>query len=459
MTPKAKLFNHVYTQIGVSRRDITPPVDIYARHWGAAKSDQAQGIHRPFTATILSMRTNPDQAPLVLVAIDASWWQSGDDESFVRGGVLSALNLEPEQVMINLSHTHAGPSLSSDNIDKPGGKLVHPYLEHIRDQIIEAAREALTNSTDAELLWSTGCCDLAVHRNLPDPNGERYLTGYNPQGVADNTLLVGRVTDQSGTILATLVNYACHPTTLAWDNTQLSPDYIGAMRETVEAATAGAPCLFLLGACGELAPALQYVGDVAIADQHGRKLGLAVCATLEGMLEPGHDLVYEGVVESGAPLAVWHSQEVERTPSAIEATCINLPLPIKSEYPPLQTILKELESAEENYVRERLSRKAKLRRTLGDGDTFDFPIWLWRTGNVFFVGYPGEAFSWLQQELRQALPECHVIVMNVTNGSIGYLPQALLYSEDLYEVWQTPLERGCLERVRDACIEAIANLH
>jgi hypothetical protein len=235
----------------------------------------------------------------------------------------------------------------------------------------------------------------------------------------------------------------------------LSPDYIGAMRETVEAATEGAPCLFLLGACGELSPALQYVGDVAIADQHGRKLGLAVCATLAGMLEPGHDLIYEGVVESGAPLAVWRSHATEKTLVSIEAKRIEVSLQIKPDYPPLQDILAELEAAEENHLRERLTRKARLRATLGEGDSFNFPIWMWRMGSTFFVGYPGEAFSWLQQQLRNAFPDHHVIVMNVTNGSIGYLPPAPLYSEDLYEVWQTPLDRGSLESVRDACIDAM----
>ena len=48
---------------------------------------------------------------------------------------------------------------------------------------------------------------------------------------------------------AVIVNYACHPTTLAWDNRAISPDWIGAMRENVEAA-AGGICMFLQGASG-----------------------------------------------------------------------------------------------------------------------------------------------------------------------------------------------------------------
>ena len=96
-----------------------------------------------------------------------------------------------------------------------------------------------------------------------------------------------------------------HPTTLAWDNKLISPDFIGAMWDVIEANTGAAPCLFLQGASGELAPAHDYVGDTAIADKHGRQLGYAAMSALESMLPPRHKLTYRGVMESGAPLAVW----------------------------------------------------------------------------------------------------------------------------------------------------------
>src|SRR4051794_37407295 len=38
---------------GVARADITPPIGIYHRMWGAALHDRATGVHRPLTATLL----------------------------------------------------------------------------------------------------------------------------------------------------------------------------------------------------------------------------------------------------------------------------------------------------------------------------------------------------------------------------------------------------------------------
>ena len=48
--------------------------------------------------------------------------------------------------------------------------------------------------------------------------------------------------------------------------------------------------------------------------------------------------------------------------------------------------------------------------------------------------------------------------MNLINGSVGYLPPADLYDLDVYPVWQTPFDRGCLERISDAMTAAIENL-
>ena len=45
--------------------------------------------------------------------------------------------------------------------------------------------------------------------------------------IAVVTLTVARVSDARRKVVATIVNYACHPTTLAWDNALISPDFVG----------------------------------------------------------------------------------------------------------------------------------------------------------------------------------------------------------------------------------------
>src|SRR5205823_966045 len=132
------------------------------------------------------------------------------------------------------------------------------YLHRVRAAAADAADEAVRTARPAVLTTAVGRCSLAANRDLAC--GDRFVVAFNPDAAADDTLIVGRVTSEEGDLLATLMNYACHPTTLAWQNTLVSPDFVGAARQVVEDANAGAPCVFLQGASGELAPRHEYVG-------------------------------------------------------------------------------------------------------------------------------------------------------------------------------------------------------
>ena len=257
--------------------------------------------------------------------------------------------------------------------------------------------------------------------------------------------------DSDGDVIATIVNYACHPTTLAWENKLISPDYIGAMRELVEQHTGGAPCLFLHGASGELGPAHQYVGDPAVADQHGRRLGFSALAALSGMLPPGQALAYQGVMESGAPLAVWRPTPF--APSRVlSGDAIDVPLPLK----PMPTVAElEAQSAatDDRALKERLFRKTQIVSSLGGGDHHPFPAWVWRLGQSLLVAHPNEAYSCFQEDLRSAFPDCTVVVMNTSGAAeVGYLYPPELDGLDIYQVWQTPFSAEALPTLTEHCI-------
>ncbi|MCS6847127.1 MAG: neutral/alkaline non-lysosomal ceramidase N-terminal domain-containing protein [Anaerolineae bacterium] len=444
--------------IGVARRDITPPIGIYNRNWGAATDEVATGIHRPLTLTALALkREASDAQPLVLLSLDLGWWRTREDEWEVRSAILDALGVDERRVLLHLTHTHAGPSICREDADRPGGHLVGSYLDHVKAMCIEAAREAVQRAAPALLDWAYGKCALARNRDLTDPDADRIVCGFNPDTPADDTLLVGRATDAGGRVIATLVNYAMHPVTLAWQNALISPDFVGAMREVVEAHTRGAPCLFLQGASGELAPMEEYTGDVAVADKHGRALGFAALAVLEGMLPAGKQLRYAGVVESGAPLATW--THADATPSnSLDARMLAIEIPLKPGLSSLAEIEAQLATAHEPFMVERLRRRHRLRRAVGDGDSTTVSIWLWCMGDALLVANPNEAYSHLQIELRRRFPNRTIAVLNITNGGYAYLPPREMYARDQYQVWQTPYAAGCLERTIAACVSAVAEM-
>lgn len=442
--------------VGVARRDITPPVGIYARMWGAAKRDRSEGTHKPISTTALVIKRDKGEMPLVIVSIDLALL--GDlggvtDEEFIIKPVLESLGIDRQHIMVNCTHTHSAPWTALSRSHLPGGDLLPAYQKHLGEAIREAAREALATAQRATFTWATGRCNLAANRDLPDPDkpGKRIICGYNPDKPADDTVVVGRVTrDADGSVLATLVNYACHPTTLAWDNKLISPDFIGAMRDVIEANTGDAPCLFLQGASGELAPAHDYVGDTAIADKHGRQLGYAAMSALESMLPPRHKLTYRGVMESGAPLAVWLPERFEPS-KLVAADGFDIPLPIK-KMPSVARMEADIAACKDRTLRERMFRKLQIVKTLGDSGTFAMPAWVWRLGGAIIVAHPNEAYSCFQQDLRAALPDFAVVVMNVTGPELGYITPPEMFKENIYQVWQTPFDKPALGVLTKTCL-------
>lgn len=275
----------------------------------------------------------------------------------------------------------------------------------------------------------------------------------NPLVAADDTVVVGRVATLDGRPLASVVNYACHPTTLAWQNRLISPDYVGSMRETVETAT-GAPSLFLQGASGELAPGEQYTGDTGVADRHGRALGHAVLSALDGLPPAGSELGLTGVVESGASLAMW--SPVPAAPSdRLDVRRIDVELDLRP-LPSFDDLEREWAGIDARSRDERLRRARDLRADYIDGPTVRHPMWVWRLGDALVVAQPGEAYSQLQRELRARHPGRPVVVTNLTNGpGFVYVPTENAYRRGAYQSWQTPLASGSLGRLIDAAASAV----
>lgn len=443
--------------IGTARRDITPPIGIYNRNWGAAENDVALGIHRPLTVTAIAIKQNENAPPLALLSLDLGWWRTREDEWECRSAVIKALNVDETRVLIHLTHTHSGPSICREDRDRPGGHLIDTYLDHVFAMCAEAAQEADKNAAPATLQWAIGKCTVARNRDLPDPELPRIVCGFNPELPVDDTLLIGRACDAAGSPIATLVNYALHPVTLAWQNTLISPDFVGAMREVIEANTSNAPCLFLQGASGELAPAQVYTGDVQVADKHGRALGHAALGVLEGMLPAGKQLAYAGAVESGAPLATWATQDAPLS-AQLDAIIVEQQLALKDNLQTLAEIEAGLQTATDTFMIERLRRRRRLRRIVGDDRTTTQHIWLWRLGSAIMVANANESYSALQVELRRRFPRKAIAVLNITNGGWAYLPERGMYDRDQYQVWQTPYERGCLEQTIEACADAIEEM-
>ena len=111
--------------------------------------------------------------------------------------------------------------------------------------------------------WAYGRCGLAYNRDFVDPASGRDICGLNTAEKADDTLLVGRVTDDKGVVKATIVNYACHPVSMGEGQ---QPADIARLhryhaRDRRARHKGDAVCVFLHGASGDLTPRRSYESD------------------------------------------------------------------------------------------------------------------------------------------------------------------------------------------------------
>ena len=128
-------------RFGIARCDITPPVGIYHRMWGAALHDRATGVHRPLLATALWLEPADGGDRQLVLGLDHCILDRAEMDR-IRNQVAGATPLAPGQVHVALSHTHGSAWMSRSRAHLPGGELIGPYLDRLAETCAGLAARA-----------------------------------------------------------------------------------------------------------------------------------------------------------------------------------------------------------------------------------------------------------------------------------------------------------------------------
>lgn len=170
------------------------------------------------------------------------------------------------------SHTHHAPVLELEDIAGRGkGKFdaTLRYYKELEAALAEVVLEA--NRQLAPARMATGSVQLEGY------NRNRH-TKIDPKPV-DRELAVLRVDDAGGKPIGIVVNFAAHPTSIPEENLELSADYPGALKATVEKELGGV-AVFMQGAAGNLSTDRGGKGDYK---QYGAALGREVVRLAGGL--------------------------------------------------------------------------------------------------------------------------------------------------------------------------------
>jgi hypothetical protein len=220
-------------QAGAAVVDITPPIGHALWGYAARKDAPSTGVRDPLKARALVLAVGKERIALVSLDLGRAPTRASMDAIRARvkaGGVGT--------VFVVASHTHHGPVIELDDWPTPKTSYVRQLEGKLAALILKANKDV----RPARL--GVASKEVALNRNR---HSKRAGAPVNRE------LLVLRVEDVDGKVIAHAVNFAAHPTMRDAAERRFSADYPGAMAALVEKETSS-PCLFLQGAAGDLSP-------------------------------------------------------------------------------------------------------------------------------------------------------------------------------------------------------------
>jgi hypothetical protein len=437
---------------GVARAVITPPVGIRMVGYTVQEAC-SQSVERDLTATALVL--SDGATTVAIFALDILFIQSPHVER-IRARIASRIGVPGDHVLLNFSHTHLGPMLPGWQCEQEDQReLQDRYVAFLEDALAGLAATAHQALRPARIGAGAGSAVLGINRRERLPDG-RVVIGENPTGAVDREVGVLRVDDLAGIPMATVMTAGCHTVVLGPKTTALSPDFIGPAREIVEAA-AGAPCLFLQGAAGNINPRCGIGTGGPEQYDDARRLGTILAGeTLKAWaaIRTHNRQGPRRIVQSVAAISVWDyeplpAERVEYFGVATRRRTLPMaPLPDRATAEEQLSVKRKARdevfasgaSQGAKQVAQRLYEWADLvARTVAEGKpvTRDLEVWAMRLNDIGIVAVNGEPFAELSLEVKQRSPLQHTFFLGYSNGCLGYLPTPEAFAEGGMEVWES----------------------
>lgn len=455
--------------IGTGRADITPPPGIPQGGWGAQTHQRSQGNDLPLEVRALALKENGTTA--LLLDMDAIGFD-GEQTARIMDAVAALTGVDKKCIRFSCTHTHSGPNTFRLPMIRQGLDMALAYIETLPSRAAGAAWQALQNLQPVNVGIAIGSCDINVNRRSKDSEGRTFV-GCNLEGESDRRVHVIRFDNERGEVIASILHYACHPTTMGWQNEWVTPDYPGQAKKVVEE-TLGGTCLFLQGASADLGPRRGFIGDRNVYRRLGTILGLEAAKLGWNIDTQPTSLKLRGIQESGARIGLYEEVPLKPLDTILRATSQMIDLPVREHPSP--------DVAEANAEKRRQEaralpdsapdheRRAANARATQAGMASDrarlyhgkssiyWPLHLLAIGDIALVGIAGEPFQQIAREIEAQSPYTHTLVSGYTNGGFAYIPTGDEYAAGGYEVETTPFAPEAAEKLIAATVSALKEL-
>jgi putative membrane-bound dehydrogenase-like protein len=392
--------------VGTARIDITPTEPIRLNGYGN-RSQPSEGVEQKLWAKALAI--GQDQ-PAILITADLigvpSWLTDR-----IANALQKSHGIAPASVAICATHTHTGPTVKGvledifmAPIPEDHRAAIDRYAIQLEKKLIQLAHTALNNRQAGNLAWGIGKAEFAINRRILK-NGKWTGFGENPDGPVDHSLPLMRITNANGKILALLVNYACHCTTLGGNFNRIHGDWAGEAAVRIEQNHPGINAMIAIGCGADANPKAR--GTFDSIPIHGQTIADEVERLLETKL----------TAITALP---------KTTQNAIDLPLD--PLPSKADWQKLADAKQRFSYYGQKMLKQIAAGK-KLQQSIS------YPISTWQFGDqLAMVFLPGEVVVDYSIRLKELFDADRLWINAYANDIPSYLASRRLYDEDGYEV-------------------------
>jgi len=424
--------------VGAVSVDITParPVSLPGQHYTRI----SEGANTPVEANVLILDSVKEglSTPVIFIGFDAVGIGPEFNDPF-REALQKALpEVNTQNVVMTVTHTHDGPTLGGDPKDAPtDGNYMKAaeYRDFAFSRIIPAIQKAWEARVPARYGFGLSYVNIAYNRRAVYADGTAVMYGNTNQpnfraieGMTDTDLNILCFWNEKDELLAMMLNVAC-PSQENEHYTKLDADFWGDLRPLLkEKYGKNAVVLGVCGAAGDQSPHIRYR---KAAEERMQKLrGLERDQELARRLYVAVDDVYDLIAKD------------KRTNPIVKFEYVPLELPVRkitqAEY---DAAVAEVKKLDEEYVKTKssyaMTRGNWQKRTLerwddqqkGVNQIFATNISVMRLDQIAICTNQFELYNDFGLQIKARSKALQTFVIQLCTGSPGsgsgsYLPTA-----------------------------------
>lgn len=352
-------------EAGVSAAHINPPIGAFIA--GDKQDRKFTAIHDSLYAKAVVITKGDEQ--LAIVTLDCIGLLY-PDVLRIRKRASELCDFNESRIIVSSTHSHSGP----DVVGIWGSDYEHSGVDSVYMNF-------LVNTTAAQIQSAYQNRRRASIVTAETVFGEPWVQNICKEEI-DRSVTIMQIKDESDQPIATLTNFACHPTFLDARFSEVSADYVHGYYRQIKKMTQG-EALFLQGAVGGWVQPEDGEGSFVKAFNRGKELADVVLSAL-------------------------------RTPTSMKSEKLAFNS-VKVKFPV------------ENEGWKQLSAIGTINRQISD--SVETEIAWFAVGDAQFATHPGETAPYFGLETRRMMGTGPRFVLGLSNDALGYILKPTFFED------------------------------